>query len=84
METMSYSALRSDLARTLGRVNEDHAPVIITRQNGAPAVVMSLEDFNAYEATAHLMRSPRNAARLSEAIAEIEAGNAVEHELIEE
>jgi antitoxin YefM len=65
-------------------VNDDHLPILITRQNGKPAVVISLEDFKAYEETAYLMASPKNAQRLNEAIAEIESGNAGPHELIEE
>lgn len=84
MDTMSYSAFRNQLAGTLDKVNEDHKPVLITRQNGKPAVVISLEDFQAYEETAYLMSSPKNAQRLNEAIAEVEAGSATEHELIEE
>ena len=77
MNTMSYSAFRSRLASVLNRVNEDHQPVLITRQNGKPAVVISLEGFKAYEETAYLMASPKNAARLNQATAEIEAGDAL-------
>jgi antitoxin YefM len=84
METLNYSSFRSNLAKTLDRVNDDHLPILITRQNGKPAVVISLEDFKAYEETAYLMASPQNAQRLNEAIAEIESGNAGPHELIEE
>lgn len=80
---MSYSAFRTNLANTLNKVNEDHVPVIITRQNGLPAVVMSLEDFRSYEETAYLMASPKNAQRLNQAISEIEANQTVQHELIE-
>ena len=83
MNTISYSAFRAHLAETLNKVNEDHTPVIITRQNGQPAVVMSLEDYKSYEETAYLMASPKNAERLNQSIAEIEAGQATEHELIE-
>lgn len=84
MQTISYSAFRAQLAGTLDKVNEDHVPVTITRQNGKPAVVMSLEDFNSYEETAYLMASPKNAERLNQAINEIEAGHSVEHGLIDE
>jgi antitoxin YefM len=84
MNTMSYSAFRTNLAKTLDKVNEDHAPVLITRQNGKPAVVVSLEDFKAYEETAYLMASPENATRLNRAIAQIEGGVAKSRELIEE
>lgn len=83
MDTMSYSAFRSQLAKTLDKVNEDHTPVIITRQNGLSAVVISLEDFKSYEETAYLMASPKNAERLNQAIAEIESGKIVQHDLIE-
>ncbi len=84
MDTMSYSAFRSQLSSALDKVNDDHRPILITRQNGKPAVVMSVEDFQSYEETAYLMASPRNAARLNRAIAEVEAGNAAPHALIEE
>jgi antitoxin YefM len=84
MDTMSYTAFRSHLASTLDKVNEDHVPVLVTRQNGKPAVVMSLEDFKSYEETAYLMASPKNAERLNQAIAETQAGKTIRHDLIEE
>ncbi|MGI9277167.1 MAG: type II toxin-antitoxin system Phd/YefM family antitoxin [Endozoicomonas sp.] len=84
MDVMSYSTFRSNLASTLDKVNDNHKPVMITRQNGKPAVVMSLEDFNSYRETAYLMASPENAQRLNEAIAQIEAGECQQHKIIEE
>ena len=83
MQAISYSSFRSNLASTLDKVNNDHAPVMITRQNGKPAIVMSVEDFNAYEETHYLMASPKNAERLNQAIVEISANITTEHELIE-
>ena len=50
MHTLSYSAFEANLAHTFDRVNDDHVPILITRPNGKPAVIVSLEDFNAYEA----------------------------------
>ena len=48
----------------MGQVCEDHAPVIITR-NGAQSVVMiSLEDYEALQETAYLLRAPENVRRL--------------------
>lgn len=83
MDTISYSVFRSQLATTLDKVNDNHKPILITRQNGKPAVVISLEDFQAYEETAYLMASPKNAERLNQAIAEVEAGKTLQQELIE-
>ncbi|MGM0914198.1 MAG: type II toxin-antitoxin system Phd/YefM family antitoxin [Pseudomonadota bacterium] len=82
MDTITYSHFRNQLAKVLDRVNDDHVPVLITRQNGKPAIVMSVEDFKSYEETAYLMASPRNAQRLNEAIAEVERGEAENHQLL--
>lgn len=83
MNTISYTSFRSHLASTLDKVNDDHQPVLVTRQNGKPTVVLSLEDFMSYEETAHLMASSKNAARLNKAIAQLEAGKGARQELIE-
>lgn len=84
MENISYSDFRSHLAATLDRVNDDHTPILITRQSGKPAVVMSLEDFKSYEETFHLMSSIRNAARLNQAIEQLEKKRGKPRKLIEE
>lgn len=84
MDTMSYTAFRNELAKVLDKVNDDHKPVLITRQNGKPAVVISLEDFQAYEETAYLMASPKNAQRLNDAINQVSAGKATRRGLLEE
>ena len=85
MRTTSFSELRRNLAATIDSVNDDHEPVIITRDRGkAAAVLMSLEDFASYEETRYLLKSPRNAKRLLEATADLEAGNGSERELLSE
>ena len=83
MHTISYSSFRENLASILDQVNDNHKPVLITRQNGKPAIVISVEDFEAYEETAYLMASPKNAKRLNQAIAEVKAGKTIKQDLIE-
>ena len=56
---------------------------MITRQNGKHAVVMSLEDFAAYEETAYLLRSPKNRNRLLESLQQLNSDNVIERELQE-
>jgi len=76
MEALSYSSVRQNLAKTLDKVCRDHSPVIITRQSKKhqPVIIMSLEDYEALEETAYLLRSPKNARRLIESIAQLEDG----------
>jgi len=81
MEAISYTNARSNLAKTMEKVCDDHDPVIITRRNENSVVMMSLEDYQALEETAYLLRSPKNARRLLESIAQLESGDGTEQEL---
>ncbi len=82
MNAMTYTAARANLASTMNRVCNDHEALIITR-NGEQAVVMlSLEDYNALEETAYLLRTPTNAKRLLSAVAQLNAGKGVERKLV--
>lgn len=84
MRTTSYSELRKNLAKTLDQVTGDREPVIITRDRGKPAAVLvSLEEYTSWEETLHLLRSPANATRLLESIAEFDKGGGTERKLSE-
>ncbi|MBA2491993.1 MAG: type II toxin-antitoxin system Phd/YefM family antitoxin [Gammaproteobacteria bacterium] len=84
MDAISYTQARAHLAETMDKVNRDRAPIIITRRNGASVVMVSLEDYNAWEETAYLLRSPANARVLADSIEEVEAGKATERTLLED
>lgn len=84
MDTVTYSEFRKKLAPLLDKVNENSTPLLVTRQNGSPVVVMTLEDFKSYEATFYLLSSKKNANRLNKAIEELRDGGGLEKELIEE
>jgi antitoxin YefM len=83
MESISYTAARSNLAKTMEQVCDDHAPIAITRKGEGAVVMISMEDYQALEETAYLLRSPKNTRRLIESIADLEAGNGSEQELLE-
>ncbi|HPE62256.1 MAG: type II toxin-antitoxin system prevent-host-death family antitoxin [Thiothrix sp.] len=83
MESISYTAARSNLARTMEQVCNDHAPVAITRKGEGTVVMISMEDYQALEETAYLLRSPKNARRLIESIAELEDGKGQAKDMIE-
>lgn len=83
MNAITYSQARANLAKTMDTVCDDHSPIVITRKNERSVVMISLDDYQALEETAYLLRSPRNARRLLESIAQLEAGGGAERELIE-
>lgn len=76
MDSISYTKAREHLAKTMDHVCESHEPVIIKRSGEKSVVMLSLEDYKSLEETAYLLRSPKNARRLIEAIAELEGGDA--------
>ena len=55
MTALTYSAARENLASTMDRVCQDHAPVIITRNRDQAVVMLSLEDFESLQETAYLL-----------------------------
>ncbi len=83
MDAITYTAARANLARTMARVCEDHDPIIITRNSEQAVVMLSLEDYGALTETAYLLRSPANARRLLESVAELEQGGGTARELTE-
>lgn len=83
MDAITYTAARANLARTMDRVCDDHEPIIITRNSDQSVVMLSLDDYSALEETAYLLRSPANARRLLESIAELEQGGGTERALAE-
>jgi antitoxin YefM len=83
MDSISYTKARAQLAKTMDTVCENHEPVIITRSGEEAVVMLSLEDYKSLEETAYLLRSPKNARRLIEAIAELERGGGTQRELAE-
>jgi antitoxin YefM len=74
MNAVTYSQARENLAKTMDRVCDNHSPVVITRNKQHSVVMISLEDYQALEETAYLFRSPNNALRLADSIAELETG----------
>ena len=83
MEATTYTAVRQNLAKTMEKVCKDHSPVIVTRKKNESVVIMSLEDYEALEETAYLLRSPRNTRRLIESIAQLQEAKVTERGLIE-
>jgi len=81
MKAINYTAARENLAETMQKVCEDHDPVVITRRRDQAVVMMALDDYEALEETAYLLRSPRNASRLRDAVEQLRTGKGTERKL---
>ncbi len=75
MQTVSYSEARENLKAMIDKVVADRAPLTITRQRGEGAVLISESEWASIEETLHLLRSPKNAERLLEAVRGFERGD---------
>jgi antitoxin YefM len=70
---MTYTAARENFAETMDRVCDSHEPVIVTRQKQRSVVILSLDDYEALNETAYLLRNPANARRLLAATQQLDA-----------
>lgn len=77
---ITASEARKNLFPLIEQVNADRAPVEITSKNGR-AVLMSAEDWESWQETAYLFRSPANARRLLDADEALDRGRGVRVDL---
>jgi len=72
MHIISYTRARNELATTIDKVIEDHAPIKITRGHDKRVVMISEEDYDSMLETLYLFSTPNNAKRLLDAMKEID------------
>lgn len=66
--TLSYSQLQENLDATCNEVCRNHMPVLVERQNGN-IVIVAQEDYLSLIETTYLLKSPANAKRLLNSLA---------------
>ena len=81
MKSITYTAARENLASTINRVCEDHAPVVITRNRDQSVVMLSLAEYESLQETAYLLRSPANTRRLLASLESIKRGKVLRKKL---
>ena len=83
MDYVSFANFRDNLAVHLDRIDKAQVELVVKRRNRAPVVIMPLSGWEGTKETLYLMSSPANAAHLLASIAQADAGQLTEHELIE-
>ena len=83
METVNYSDFRSNLKHWFDKVINDVSDVIIKRKGGKDLVLMSLDEYNSMKETTYLL-SGKNRYILMNSIRDLEAGEGIEKELIDQ
>jgi antitoxin YefM len=71
----TYSALRERLASYLDQVTDDREVVIVRRRGARDVALISADELAGLLETAYLLRSPKNAERLMQALAESKAND---------
>ena len=69
MTSITATALRQDLYRTIARVNDESRPIAITNSKGKGAVLIGEDDWAAIEETLYLMGIPGMTETLTEGLA---------------
>lgn len=74
MQIINFSDARNNLKQVIDRVVEDADVAVITRRDAPDAVVMSLDTFNSWMETVHLLKTPANASHLAKSIRQLRSG----------
>lgn len=83
MHTVNLAENRDSLTAVVARVLRDSAPTVVNTPEGECVVVLPMRDFESWQETSYLLRTPANAAHLRKSIAEAEAGAVESHDLSE-
>ena len=80
--SITASEARQRLFPLIEEVNSDQTAVEIVSKKGT-AYLISADEYRSLQETVYLLRSPANARRLHESIAQVEAGEIDTHELLD-
>ena len=83
MNAVTVTEAKQHLEELIDQVIADAEPAIVVTDEGQRVVVISLDEFNSLRETLYLLANPANAAHLRHSIAEFQAGQASEQELLD-
>ena len=77
MKTVNFTELRKHLRSYLDGVINDTDTVVISRENGTAAVIISMDEYNAIKETEYIMQSPATIEAIRRATDELDSGESV-------
>lgn len=83
MQSVFFNDAQQNLDRLCKEACENHEPCIVNRADNNHVVIVSLEDFNAWQETHYLLSHPVNAERLLRSLEKSRSGQVTARELIE-
>ena len=83
MNATTAKKAKKNFDRLIEQVIADAEPMIICSDKGDRVVLLSLDEFNAWQETIYLLSNPANADHLRKSIAQAQQGRTTERELIE-
>jgi antitoxin YefM len=83
MHTVPLDRAKIEFEAVVARVLSNAEPTVINTPSGQSVVVLPLDDFEAWQETAYLLRSPANAAHLYKSISEATSGKVQQRKLSE-
>jgi len=81
---MTLTEAQTNLKTVMDDVCQNHAPIVIVRQDGEPVVMVSLADYNSIVETLYLLGNVDNALHLTESIAQLKAGGGAVRQFLKE
>ncbi|OGJ61109.1 hypothetical protein A3A67_04820 [Candidatus Peribacteria bacterium RIFCSPLOWO2_01_FULL_51_18] len=81
MTTVTYTNFRQNLAHYLDKAEEDCEEIVVTRDKGRKAILISFDDFLSLQETAYLLSSRKNSRHLEKSMREAKMGKTVRVQL---
>jgi len=83
MNAITLKAAKLNLEQLVEQVIADAEPTIVVTESGGQVVFLPLDEYNSWNETLYLLANPANGDHLRRSIAEAQAGNVQERELLE-
>jgi antitoxin YefM len=83
MNAVTLKDAKLNLEQLVEKVIANAEPTIIVTESGEQVVFLPLDEYNSWKETLYLLSNPANAEHLRRSIAEAQAGDVQERELLE-